>query len=142
MTWTAETNAQLVELWNVQGLTASQIALALGKTRNSVIGRANRAGLSRRKDGSHGTGHKQKLSRGSRETAGRFEFSAPKMPKLPVHPLPAPVNETPTVSLIDRKASQCAWICSEGAFDELTVCGSPVHVHSFCAGHAGRAYCK
>jgi GcrA cell cycle regulator len=45
--WTDTLQAQLRELWE-QGLTASQIAAELSVTRNAVIGKAHRLGLSGR----------------------------------------------------------------------------------------------
>ncbi len=45
--WTVTLQARLRELW-VQGLTASQIAAELSVTRNAVIGKAHRLGLSGR----------------------------------------------------------------------------------------------
>ena len=45
--WTDTLQARLRELW-VQGLTASQIAAELSVTRNAVIGKAHRLGLSGR----------------------------------------------------------------------------------------------
>jgi hypothetical protein len=141
MSWTAEANAQLTEMWNVQGLTSTEIANALGKTRNAVIGRADRLGLSRRKHGSHGTGHQQAPgSRAPKKHHLWFGSQPPQMPKLEVLPLPKPTNEIPTVSLLGRKPSQCAWICKDGGLDELTMCGAPMAYRSFCEGHARRAY--
>ena len=45
--WTETLQARLRELWE-QGLTASQIAAELSVTRNAVIGKADRLGLSGR----------------------------------------------------------------------------------------------
>ncbi len=45
--WTDTLQARLRELWE-QGLTASQIAAELSVTRNAVIGKAHRLGLSGR----------------------------------------------------------------------------------------------
>ena len=42
--WTAEQAAQVVQLWNA-GLSASQIAVRVGKARNSVLGKIYRLGL-------------------------------------------------------------------------------------------------
>ncbi|MBV6632682.1 MAG: global cell cycle regulator GcrA-like protein [Alphaproteobacteria bacterium] len=47
MTWTDERVDVLRQLWD-EGKTASQIASVLGITRNAVIGKAHRIGVSRR----------------------------------------------------------------------------------------------
>jgi GcrA cell cycle regulator len=47
MTWTDERVDVLKQLWS-EGKTASQIASVLGITRNAVIGKAHRIGVSRR----------------------------------------------------------------------------------------------
>ena len=47
MTWTDERVDVLKQLWD-EGKTASQIASVLGITRNAVIGKAHRIGVSRR----------------------------------------------------------------------------------------------
>ena len=46
--WTESEDDQLKEMWG-QGLSASTIAEALGKTKNSVIGRRSRLGITQRK---------------------------------------------------------------------------------------------
>lgn len=45
--WTPEEESQLRKLWG-SGLTASKIGEKLGKSKNGVIGKANRIGLEKR----------------------------------------------------------------------------------------------
>ena len=45
-TWTEEEHNTLVEMWRA-GHTAAAIAATLGKSRNAVLGRAHRNGVSR-----------------------------------------------------------------------------------------------
>jgi hypothetical protein len=47
MTWTEDVIAQLTDLWE-RGKTANQIAEMLGMTRNMVLGKVNRLGLTGR----------------------------------------------------------------------------------------------
>lgn len=49
--WTKADLAQLTRLWEVDGLTASEIAAVMGRTRNAIIGRVRRMNLSRRAPG-------------------------------------------------------------------------------------------
>jgi GcrA cell cycle regulator len=45
-TWTDEEHKTLLDMWEA-GHTAAEIAKALGKTRNSILGRVYRQGISR-----------------------------------------------------------------------------------------------
>jgi GcrA cell cycle regulator len=47
MDWTPEVVEKLKDLW-AQGLSITQIGIRLGITRNAVVGKAHRIGLSRR----------------------------------------------------------------------------------------------
>jgi GcrA cell cycle regulator len=53
--WTEERESKLKELW-IQGISGSKIAAELGcRSTGSVTGKARRLGLSKRKEGSHGS---------------------------------------------------------------------------------------
>ena len=91
MSWTDERVEKLKELWG-EGKSASQIAKALGGvTRNAVIGKVHRLGLSNRGAAAGDEAKPAKSAKSSRSTKAKEAASAPEAPK------PAPVARTAPV---------------------------------------------
>ena len=146
MQWQPEHDAQLRKLYG-DGLSAGQIAveLACGVTRNAVIGRVHRLGL----------------TRGGRTVQVTMVPRAPKPPRLPREAKPPapkperdngvsheageagetgdelrdlPADQSPhAVAFLERKAGQCCWPLNDVV---------PIDQHQVCGDHAGdRSYC-
>jgi len=164
MAWTDERVATLTKMWG-EGQSASQIAKELGGvTRNAVIGKVHRLGLSNRATG--GTKAAPKTKAGAKPAAARAKPAAkakvaaviPK-PQLPARkviipagqPLPpqpsaneispealASVREVEKgakkINLMDLTERTCKWPIGDPATDEFWFCG--------LASEPGKPYCE
>lgn len=157
MAWTDERIALLTKLWT-DGLTASQIALALGEatTRNAVIGKAHRLGLS-------GRPSPVRVPRPARAAALRpskprpLHGAAPRLPVTarqpdaqrprqlepqmrPVMPIPE-IQLGPSVTLLKVTDKMCKWPIGHPGEVGFRFCGGASRDGSpYCEGHAQVAY--
>lgn len=156
MAWTDERIALLTKLWT-EGLTASQIASALGDatTRNAVIGKAHRLGLS-------GRPSPVRSPRPARVTALRPSKPRPlnsseRIPHTtksnePVRVRSAepqmrpvvPITEIqlgPSVTLLKVTDKMCKWPIGHPGDEGFRFCGGSSRDGSpYCEGHAQMAY--
>lgn len=144
MAWTDERVETLKKLW-AEGLSAAQIANKIGGvTRNAVIGKVHRLGLS-------GRATPAKPQRGCAPSVERREpvrqtNNAPRRDVRSVIPEPefmAPVvldsGDTATVATIQN--NMCKWPIGDPAQDDFHFCGqSTLSGKSYCAYHAHMAF--
>ena len=140
-TWTDDRIETLSNLWR-EGMSASQIARDLGHgiTRNAVIGKVHRLGLTGRAAPRLPGARRPDQRRGRR---GRL----PHRPK-PARPLPAPVAgasdlplpETGLAGVVSVRRGQCRWPMGDPLADGFCLCGRPAIRGAYCAPHAGLAY--
>jgi GcrA cell cycle regulator len=141
MAWTDERVEELKKLWS-EGLSASQIAKQLGGvTRNAVIGKVHRLGLSGRATPSRPARRPAKPSRPRTTTAvaepGRAVPTA--VPSAPVEPAVLPSGEFATV--LTLKDSMCKWPIGDPAQSSFRFCGRKTSAsHAYCDAHANMAY--
>lgn len=148
--WTPEKVEQLKKLWTEDGLTASQIAQQLGGgiTRNAVIGKVHRLGLSGRaktvSQAPRVARPKQKTTTHVQRTMSRpinFGATALKMeaeievdviaqPAVMI-PFPAPTNEK--VAITELGFRTCRWPIGDPVASDFGFCGAE--------GSAERPYC-
>ena len=131
--WADDRITTLSKLWQ-DGLSASQIAKQLGGvTRNAVIGKIHRLGLSGR-----ATPSRPKGAAGIRNAR----------PLRPVRPPPlvfsAPVERPPegpglVAAMTGLGAHACKWPIGDPKAEGFTFCGRPAE-GVYCAGHAQTAY--
>jgi len=156
MSWTDDRVAKLSKLW-ADGLSASQIAAELGGvTRNAVIGKVHRLGLSgRAKPSSGGAKPRRKpVSRSSgsnyqrpRATARSTDSSGPRMgsdvavaqrPK-PVEDLVAPVSKK--LTLLELTDFTCKWPTGDPTRPGFSFCGHKSQDEKpYCAFHSKLAF--
>jgi GcrA cell cycle regulator len=155
MSWTDERVEQLKKLW-ADGLSASQIAAALGGvTRNAVIGKVHRLGLSgRAKSSNQSTGSRPKRpsrtmgynSRPAR-TSQRSHSNLPlkvsaqrdAMRELAAVQLEAP--EPLKLILTELTEKTCKWPIGDPAAEDFHFCGHGVEESGpYCRFHAKLAY--
>lgn len=164
MAWTDERVALLTRLWN-EGHTASQIAEQFGDiTRNAVIGKVHRLGLSGRAAASRfraarirvrtrtpqirsggGGGYATQGNTALKADAETLpaEWSAPaRRPQLRPVEQPASEAETgPVVGLLELKEDSCRWPIGHPDQPGFGFCGCKKSEHGpYCEHHAAVAY--
>jgi len=158
-TWTDERVELLKKLW-IDGLSASQIAAELGNvTRNAVIGKVHRLGLS-------GRAKDAKPAASAAATRARKATRAPSAPapippqvhnsNVVIAPIPLqPVTSVPEVfveddiavpmservTIMDLRESMCRWPMGDPTKPEFRFCGArSIAGLPYCTHHARIAY--
>jgi GcrA cell cycle regulator len=160
MTWTDERVELLKKLWG-EGLSASQIAAELGGvTRNAVIGKVHRLGLSGRERPAASPAAKARKPRPAPQpkmvrTGGPMMFRGntalaprPMQVERPMmRPMLAPVVELmplvcERVTLMELREHMCRWPLGDPSSDEFRFCGvrSTSGHGPYCPHHAMVAY--
>ncbi len=132
MAWTEERVAQLTKLWS-EGLSASQIARALGDvTRNAVIGKVHRLGLSGR----------TKTIRSDRPRVSRKRKRSPiPLITIPETVEPAVLPDGSHVTVATLNDTMCRWPYGDPTSPGFHFCGRKVGENGpYCEAHAQVAY--
>jgi GcrA cell cycle regulator len=142
MSWTDERVEVLKKLWS-EGLSASQIAKELGGvTRNAVIGKVHRLGLSGRATPSRPPSRivRTHRPRPAMRPAMRLNPGiAPSLPPIPVDPQPLPNGEFATV--LDLSEHICKWPIGDPGDPRFQFCGRKTKAGApYCEAHARMAY--
>ena len=136
-TWTTERVALLKSCVNA-GLSCGQIAHEIGVSRNAVIGKINRLGLSRGRSAATATRSCAGAARRrpqvlTQRLALRALFAS--------EPAPDDVVSTEPCSLLNLAPRKCRWPITAGDTAEFSFCGNiTTDGMSYCAGHARIAY--
>jgi GcrA cell cycle regulator len=147
--WTEDRVGALKKLW-LEGQSASQIAKQLGGgvTRNAVIGKVHRLGLSGRAAPSQPA---RATFRPSRPRPAAPPTQAPSAPRrieaaqpriaVPVAPTPAPIPDLPgTATVMTLGAHMCKWPIGDPSSTEFSFCGRRASEGVYCMEHARVAY--
>jgi GcrA cell cycle regulator len=150
MSWTDERVTTLKKLW-LDGLSASQIAKQLGGvTRNAVIGKVHRLGLSGRAAPSQPARPAFKTPRPARPAATTMPSAPRRVIAAEPAPLPA-VAQQPSVpafraeepgsaTVLTLGAHMCKWPIGDPSTDGFTFCGRRSSDGPYCNEHARVAY--
>lgn len=149
-TWTDDRVATLTKLW-ADGLSASQIANELGEvTRNAVIGKVHRLGLSgRAKSGNSRPRAKRATTRSSTYTKSSKSntrasggIRANTISIVRSQPIPDVVAPDPLkISLLELTDDTCKWPIGDPATDDFYFCGTKGKEDCpYCEYHALLAY--
>ncbi len=142
-TWTRERVEQL-KILTEEGLSCAQIGRRLGVSRNAVIGKLNRLGLSR--------GRKPAAPRApsALSTTSRLRrpgIIAQRQILRAIYAEAPPAAEAATIvvgercSLLDLAKGKCRWPLSDPGESDFSFCGNAaVSGLPYCAGHARLAY--
>jgi GcrA cell cycle regulator len=149
--WTEDRVGALKKLW-LEGQSASQIAKALGGgvTRNAVIGKVHRLGLSGRAAPSQPARATFRPARprpaqpvmAQPSAPRRIEAVAPR-PNGPVPPTPPapPIVDLPgTATVMTLGAHMCKWPIGDPSSREFSFCGRRASEGVYCVEHARVAY--
>ena len=153
MGWTDERVELLKKLW-AEGLSASQIAGRLGGvTRNAVIGKVHRLGLSGRATSSRSSAPRPRRTQSPRQhrtpslTFGtRGNVALKPSYETEYDPAPAPVEELviplhERASILTLKESMCRWPIGDPSEEDFHFCGrKKVGSTPYCEHHARMAY--
>lgn len=154
MGWTEERVAELKKLW-AEGHSASQIAKRLGNvTRNAVIGKVHRLGLSGRATPSRPVKRPPRLARPKPQHVARQTGTSSAAPSqnTPQETAPVPVirevNVEPQrlpngdmVTVMTVKDSMCKWPVGDPADPAFGFCGHATHEGApYCTEHARLAF--
>jgi GcrA cell cycle regulator len=154
MGWTDERVESLKKLW-LDGLSASQIAKQLGGvTRNAVIGKVHRLGLSGRATPSQPARPAFKAARPARPaiaaTPPPVRRPAPSLSEqAAMGPAPQVREEVNALALLPERgvatvltlgAHMCKWPIGDPSTDDFTFCGRRSSEGPYCVEHAKVAY--
>jgi GcrA cell cycle regulator len=152
-TWTSE-RVQMLRSYVLAGLSCSQIAAEIGVTRNAVIGKIHRLGLTTggkpgrrpaalaqrmREAGAQAPRRQSRITRIMRAIA-----ASPNV--VPFPPAEASANAPPVesaqrCSLLELGGGRCRWPLSDPGKADFGFCGNDaIPGLSYCAGHARIAY--
>lgn len=157
MAWTDDRVAKLTKLW-AEGLSASQIAAELGEnvTRNAVIGKVHRLGLSGRAKSTGGGSkprRKPAATRASsyqRTTSMRAASSGDTALKMDtqvaVETRPRPQEDavmpiSRKLTLLELTDETCKWPTGDPTMPNFSFCGHKTKEEKpYCAFHSGLAF--
>jgi GcrA cell cycle regulator len=140
-TWTTERIEQLRHCV-VTGLTCSQIAAEIGVTRNAVIGKIHRLGLSpARPPGGSPLGCAPRARKTPRRRLLRLiGVEAPSIIADDGAGL-TPIESAQRCSLLEIGHGKCHWPLGDPHHTDFALCGNDaVTGFSYCVGHARMAY--
>ena len=159
MSWTDERVELLRKLW-LEGLSASQIAseLSNGITRNAVIGKVHRLGLSGRAKAPSQAAARPRAPKPIRTPSpaprahapmmrGNLAFAltprvmeAPPQPKAQLEEVVIPMSER--VTIMELRESMCRWPLGDPSSPSFRFCGETIAVECgpYCETHRGIAY--
>jgi GcrA cell cycle regulator len=152
-TWTSE-RIELLKRCLHAGLSCGQTAREIGVTRNAVIGKMNRLGLSRPKDVIGRQPEQRRAATLARpKTPRTWRSKRPRLNIFAQHEMlmvtfrkPQPPEDIPIYNgrgctLLELSQGKCRWPISNPGAEDFCFCGNePVKGLPYCPGHARIAY--
>ena len=139
--WTTERIALLKDRIRA-GFSCGQIARELGVSRNAVIGKTNRLGLSRFKDALPGQSKQSGRRQNARPRTVRRQTNPRALwakPQLAFAELSG--KSAKACSLLELQQWHCRWPMGDPTSEDFGFCGSaPVAGLPYCPAHADMAY--
>ncbi len=144
MAWTEDRVELLAKLW-AEGLSASQVAKQLGGvTRNAVIGKVHRLGLSGRAKPSRPTKRKPRTTAAKSRAVTPRTPRAPRRPAAPPPPVPIEAKPLPSgefATIMTITDHLCKWPLGDPSTAEFRFCGRGTDkAEPYCKAHAQLAY--
>jgi GcrA cell cycle regulator len=144
-TWTTE-RVQQLQQYVTAGLTCSEIAAEIGVTRNAVIGKISRLGLSTGRSrgaipGRMRAARTRAPARPSRMARVLRAVAAVAPAELIVVTEAPPIESARRCPLLDLAADECRWPLGDPGKADFGFCGNDaIAGFSYCAGHLRMAY--
>ena len=140
LTWTAE-RVEALRRHVGAGLTCAQIACEIGVTRNAVIGKISRLGLSGPRRAAAGLPRSPAVPRIRRRVFALRRILRSMQAETPFIPDATSVECAARCSLHELTDSTCRWPISDPGARDFGFCGNAAAEGlSYCAGHARLAY--
>lgn len=137
--WTDDAVETLTRLWRQGDLSAAMIARRLGVTRNAVLGKIHRLGLSQPR-----RPRPAAIAPPPRPAKPRPVASARRAPaSAPVRMSPQPAAEIGrglVTRLEDLPIRACHWPLGDPQAADFAFCGRRAETGPYCPAHAGMAY--
>jgi GcrA cell cycle regulator len=143
-TWTTERIEQLRHCI-ASGLTCSQTAAEIGVTRNAVIGKIHRLGLSPARPAGASARSCPPRARHPRNSPSSrlLRLIVAQAPGIASDAVaePVPIDSAQRCSLLEIAQDRCHWPIGDPHAADFAFCGNEaVSGFSYCAGHARMAY--
>ncbi len=148
LTWSLQRVEQLKRCFHA-GLTCSQIAHEIGVTRNAVIGKLNRMGLSQPRNPALAQARRDARSARPRSRTRWSPFSVADQRKLLRDAFPqaqanveaVPIHNGRGCTFLELTQNQCRWPINDPGAANFCYCGNDAFSGlPYCAGHARLAY--
>lgn len=157
MAWTEDRVDVLKKLW-AEGHSASQIAKQLGGvTRNAVIGKVHRLGLSGRATPSRPVKRPPRLARPKPQVMADGSVRTPAPAPTPIVATqasseravekasmaalpPMPLKDGEAATILTIRDSMCKWPIGDPADPSFALCGRKSHSGPYCKDHAEMAF--
>jgi GcrA cell cycle regulator len=137
-TWTTE-RVELLKSHFEAGLSCREIAVSIGVSRNAVIGKLSRLGLTR---GEFITELRPAKKQRAAKSTPRLQYQMLRTVYEDGEPVPvAPVVSEHRCSLFELSKQRCRWPISTPGAEDFCFCGNtPLEGAPYCAGHTRLAY--
>ena len=146
LTWSPERIAQLKSCFNA-GMSCSQIAREIGVTRNAVIGKMNRMGLSQPRNPAAAQARRDAKSARPRTRTRWSAFSVADQRTLLREAFPQarveeiPIHDGRGCTLLELAQDRCRWPINDPGAENFRYCGNEAFAGvPYCTGHARLAY--
>jgi GcrA cell cycle regulator len=144
-TWSSERIDQLKRCFQA-GLSSAMIAREMGLTRNAVIGKLSRLGLSRPKDLVAKHLDQKRSTKFARPKRRRLNVFTPSLTFTTAYPVSSfcetsPIYEGRGCTLLELGQRKCRWPIDSPSSQDFFFCGNePVAGLPYCEAHARLAY--
>jgi GcrA cell cycle regulator len=140
-TWTTE-RIELLKNHFHAGLSCRQIAADIGVSRNAVIGKLSRLGLTRGKTLAEPRAKRPPKERGADRSVPRLQYQMLRaLYEDDANPADAPVVSERRCSLFELSKERCRWPISTPGAEDFCFCGNqPLDGQPYCLGHTRLAY--
>jgi GcrA cell cycle regulator len=139
-TWTTE-RVEILKNHFQAGLSCRQIAADIGVSRNAVIGKLSRLGLTRGKPVGEPRAKKPAKERGTRSVPRLQYQMLQTLYEDDRQPADVPVVSEQRCSLFELSKERCRWPISTPGAEDFCFCGNPpLNGQPYCLGHTRLAY--